>query len=631
MLGIDPNGGKDPFSPDVVWGPVLAIYNGYDRELEVEAVAGSGGTVTVFMRSFVLYGFKHCDAYWDDAELVVVDGEELPPEERGQPREQYERTYVLLPPDAEQEWALAVVDATWDNHRYTLGGSADDAGVGDLDVRRVIAVNPADWGPGLEEFFAEHYPGVEYISVEADTPERLRQILAGETEDIALCQRDRRWENADLGEDPGGETIGQAGCLLTSFAMCLRHAGRWVYPDELNTILADAEIPFTNDDHLTGWEAAVELFDEFDDFAKVNTRRGAATLAGMLSVGWEIVLRMPGGSHFVYLESVREDSLLNIIDPWDGQRKVRSADLYAGIRAAHRTSSTPSPTPPSDFTLRGVHDMCGAAWLKDNNLPGWCTVASYLGTDPQQLDLRQYADANIRVILRLTYSYAQDDGGAGTMPSSDKLAAHEDAVVETMHLNPDAWGFIYGNEPNNSREWPGDHPLTPPYYLASYNRVWARKPAGARLSPCAIDPYNPGWGDWRKSWYDVLCGITGCDFLALHSYTHGPDPGLIWHKKEFMHAPLIGVYYDMRVLESQQDIIPSRFWDLPMVVTETNHWVKNDGSVGWEPGADNWVKEAYKYFASQGVMGACLFRHGYIDWRYGDLPNILGALKGLDG
>jgi hypothetical protein len=98
-----------------------------------------------------------------------------------------------------------------------------------------------------------------------------------------------------------------------------------------------------------------------------------------------------------------------------------------------------------------------------------------------------------------------------------------------------------------------------------------------------------------------------------------------------MHAPLIGVYYDMRVLESQQDIIPSRFWDLPMVVTETNHWVKNDGSVGWEPGADNWVKEAYKYFASQGVMGACLFRHGYIDWRYGDLPNILGALKGLDG
>lgn len=213
------------------------------------------------------------------------------------------------------------------------------------------------------------------------------------------------------------------------------------------------------------------------------------------------------------------------------------------------------------------------------------------------------------------------------MPRADRLAAHEAAVVETMRLNPSAWGFIYGNEPNNKREWPHGFPLSHNYYRASYNRVWAHKPPGARLSPCAIDPYNAGWGDWRATWYDVLCRITGCDFLALHAYTHGPDPGLIWHKKEFMHAPLLGVYYDMRVLESQQDIIPAKFWGVPVVVTETNHWIKNDGSAGWEPNAGEWVREAYKYFASKGVAGACLFRHGYKDWRYGGLSNILDALK----
>jgi len=96
---------------------------------------------------------------------------------RGSPRTPYERTYVLLSPQADRAWANAVVDATWDGHRYTIGGSADDAGIGDLDVRRVIAVNPDQWRGDLRAFFAEHYPGVEYRSVEASTPAALGLAL----------------------------------------------------------------------------------------------------------------------------------------------------------------------------------------------------------------------------------------------------------------------------------------------------------------------------------------------------------------------------------------------------------------------------------------------------------------------
>jgi len=99
------------------------------------------------------------------------------PSRRGLPREQYKRSYVLLPPGANAAWALAVVDGAWSRHRYTIGGSADDAGIGDLDARRVIAVNPGQWPSDLRAFFKKYYPGVEYVPIEAGTPAELTRKL----------------------------------------------------------------------------------------------------------------------------------------------------------------------------------------------------------------------------------------------------------------------------------------------------------------------------------------------------------------------------------------------------------------------------------------------------------------------
>ena len=99
---------------------------------------------------------------------------------RGLPRAQYTRTYVLLPPGADAAWARAVVESMWDRERYTVGNSADDAGIGDLDVRRVLAVNPQKWpGPqSLEDFYKQYYPGVHYEPITAATPAELKQKLA---------------------------------------------------------------------------------------------------------------------------------------------------------------------------------------------------------------------------------------------------------------------------------------------------------------------------------------------------------------------------------------------------------------------------------------------------------------------
>lgn len=125
--------------------------------------------------------FTHEDEILLEADFHIPDGipaPEPPPECWGEPRVQYRRTYVLLPPDADAEWAHAVIDARWDSDRWTLGGSADDSGLGALDYRRVIAVNPDLWPDVLTQaWFDEYYPGVDFVTINADTPEQLKTLL----------------------------------------------------------------------------------------------------------------------------------------------------------------------------------------------------------------------------------------------------------------------------------------------------------------------------------------------------------------------------------------------------------------------------------------------------------------------
>ncbi len=95
----------------------------------------------------------------------------------GAPRVQYERTVVLLPPPAGLDFVEAVLRATWNAHRYTVGGSSDDGGIGDLDRRRVIAVNPQQWNGDLQAWYAQNYPGVDYVPINAANPSALQAIL----------------------------------------------------------------------------------------------------------------------------------------------------------------------------------------------------------------------------------------------------------------------------------------------------------------------------------------------------------------------------------------------------------------------------------------------------------------------
>lgn len=90
---------------------------------------------------------------------------------RGKPRVQYERTYVLMHASATAQDVKRIVAASWGKGgpRYTVGQSADDAGVGDLDVRRVIVVDASPWGgeEPLQMWFDDWYKGCELTFVDS--------------------------------------------------------------------------------------------------------------------------------------------------------------------------------------------------------------------------------------------------------------------------------------------------------------------------------------------------------------------------------------------------------------------------------------------------------------------------------
>jgi LysM repeat protein len=77
-VGIDPNGGTNPFSSDVVWSGDQKSPDVHSLIGPTTAQVGPAGTVAVFLRSIAKHPYKHMDAYWDDASLVVAAPAEAP-------------------------------------------------------------------------------------------------------------------------------------------------------------------------------------------------------------------------------------------------------------------------------------------------------------------------------------------------------------------------------------------------------------------------------------------------------------------------------------------------------------------------------------------------------------------------
>jgi hypothetical protein len=117
---------------------------------------------------------------------------------------------------------------------------------------------------------------------------------------------------------------------------------------------------------------------------------------------------------------------------------------------------------------------------------------------------------------------------------------------------------------------------------------------------------------------------------AIHAYCHDADLNRIDSDQRFSDDPLQGVHYDLLVARDQYDILP--WWaraDVPLLITECNHYKRDDGTVGWNVDADEWMELAYQKLASLGFDAICWFRFNHDGWRMNDKPALLEALRDI--
>jgi len=75
-IGIDPTGGDDWQSDEIIWGPETTQHDEWVY-LTMDAYTESG-QVTVWTRGAPVWPVKHNDSYWDDASLIVLNSQPQP-------------------------------------------------------------------------------------------------------------------------------------------------------------------------------------------------------------------------------------------------------------------------------------------------------------------------------------------------------------------------------------------------------------------------------------------------------------------------------------------------------------------------------------------------------------------------
>lgn len=619
--------------PDVVaafpfcWGATKG-WEGFD-------IAGTG-----VAKAFVNWVSAHpaTDAFRYEDYLLGEPEPPTPPvgECEARARVPYDRTTVLLPPNAGYEWYVhAAMGAA--GRRMTIGASADDAGVGcGLGSRTVLAVNPQDWNNDLEAFFEQYYPGVDFQPVLAATPAELTlglQEWSGNPP--PLSQRDPRWADADMGEEPGGATMGAQGCLVTIYAWMLStQTGSLITPPLLNDILRVDGVPFTSDNYLTNWDRAVKLFPSvWSESLKVDRSFTVSELRSLVEQGWRLALRRGTGdnTHFVGMDRINPDNTIRVLDPWYGEARVWTAGLVTGVRGARINGVAPQPPIPEEGVKVGYNDWplgggAGTAtrWMIERGVRGAIRVQVYLGTDGQSIDYSAAQAAGIDVFLDIRHSWSTDKGGTGTLPPLADEAAFVRAAASTIINAKGLRGATISNEANNPREWPADRALTPADVVRVYNAIRAEVDGVVPMAPGAVDPFY-GPGSDNREWHGVVwAGVSGAEFVDVHGYVRGPNPELCWDGTRFSNDPLRwqGLNYWL-CCQTLLEALPEHYHSLPVLVSEFNHlWKTVEPDWGWvtDERAAAVVVEATERAQSWNTKGVnpvrwlCLYRWDGDEW-----------------
>jgi len=548
---------------------------------------------------------------------------------RGAPREQYERTYVLMPPvhdgnrEANKHIILKIMSIIWDLERWTVGGSGDDSGLGDLDVKRVIGVLPGQWPSDLGEFINEHYPGTVYWPLEFDNDYQLRGRLlayslkeAGVVLSFPVTGERRitdvfgRWRSEGYnhsGLDLAG-SYRKGHQVLAAYPGTVIHAG-WMAQGFGETVRILSIAPDGREfDHL---------------YAHLLENSIGVKVGDMVATG--DVLAQPDNSGNSFGDHLHFQVNL-------GRERLDPALLLDWEMPA------PEPPAPSEPLIVGLHDESGGrAYPKS-----LCLAHRIVRHSAGRLDLRDIGPA----IVRLNWNYAYQDG---TVPPPGEVVSWRNAMVDTiLGAQGNVLGFHIGNEINNPSEWPGGYPapsftLSPEYYTHEiYNPIWQAVKTlnqSIKLSPAPLDPYNvvaqqfgqPGDPrDWATYIYQH---ITGADAICLHAKTQTNNPAEIVSFARFSHPPLVGRYLHLRTLTDQLSWIPQRFADKPVYVTELNPQFRvQDKEVGWYAENTRWIHDSHTFISTYPqIRGIVYYRYDVAgdQSNYGlrQFPALLDAIE----
>ena len=302
--------------------------------------------------------------------------------------------------------------------------------------------------------------------------------------------------------------------------------------------------------------------------------------------------------------------------------------------------------------IYGFHDRYDRSKLEPG-VTGWVLLTYGLGLSGDQAggDRHTFYDWSrhgFGVIARLNHGYES----AGTIPDPQHFdafaatcAAFVKQSIDPENPNGGCHIWIIGNEMNNPREYPGNNqgsggrPISPESYADCFNRtyqaikdVYTAIPGLSKddgvVVPGAVDPYNAQAGCNGEWLTRMLRHIEKLDGFALHSYTHGTEPGLITNRKLFGQEHNLPVrfpdhllswqYYNFYAYRTYMDLIPLKWRDVPVFLTETDQvqeqW--NNENSGWVKGMyaeiDRWNSDPNR----QRICCSLLFRWEAFDGKW---------------
>lgn len=290
--------------------------------------------------------------------------------------------------------------------------------------------------------------------------------------------------------------------------------------------------------------------------------------------------------------------------------------------------------------IYGMHEPGGEGDMSSMGTKGWILFTCGIGHNPSDYsgtDFTSYTNNGYGCIVRLNNGYGYD----GTLPYQSQYQNFAQRCANFVNASPGAHIWIIGNEVNLACEWPGNNngdpatgePITVARYVDCYNRCYNAITAlaghsGDQIIPAPIGTYGPplpaqgidAFDDYFVNQLNNI-GASKIGAIALHAYTHGTDPNLVF-SEALMGSPYQDIHYNFRVYKDYMNRVPAGMTSKPVYLTET------DQCQAWADTNSGWVKNVYSEINSwnsthQKIRCVCLYRWPSADiFEINDKPNV---------